>query len=309
MQFVFNGIIDGFAVALLGLSFAIVYVPTRVFHIALAGIYTATSATVWLGVNSKWSQIFVSGSALLVAVVISWLCSINHSFLERRKSTNGLRILQRKSINNLSANKPTKNANSHMVASLAIYIILIAITTLGFGNETRLLDNSPSPVSYIGDVVLVWTQLLIAVISIVFLSGFYILLYKSGQGLKLRALANNPKEFALAGFNIKLIYKAVFIVSGVMCGIVAILNTYDRGFSPHNGLNTVLIAVVATIVGGQNSFLGPVVGGLILGVLRTGAAWFINASWQDASVFTVLALFLVLRPQGIINQNSRLGSI
>ena len=40
MQVLVNGIISGATIALLALAFALVYLPTRVFHIALAGIFS-----------------------------------------------------------------------------------------------------------------------------------------------------------------------------------------------------------------------------------------------------------------------------
>lgn len=40
MQVLINGLVSGSTIALLALAFAVVYLPTHVFHIALAGIFS-----------------------------------------------------------------------------------------------------------------------------------------------------------------------------------------------------------------------------------------------------------------------------
>jgi branched-chain amino acid transport system permease protein len=97
-----------------------------------------------------------------------------------------------------------------------------------------------------------------------------------------------------------------FGVSGFLAAIAALLTAYDVGFDPHGGLIALLLAVVAVIVGGQQSFVGPVVGGILLGVARSEVVWFLSARWQDAVAFGLLALFLFVRPHGLIGREKRL---
>ena len=80
----------------------------------------------------------------------------------------------------------------------------------------------------------------------------------------------------------------------------------EIGFHPHSGLDTLLLAVVAAIIGGQGSFIGPIIGGLLLGIVRSEVVWHISAQWQDGVTFLLLALFLLLRPQGIVARRARL---
>ena len=72
------------------------------------------------------------------------------------------------------------------------------------------------------------------------------------------------------------------------------------------GLDALLLGIAAVIIGGRDSFLGPALAGILLGVVRSGVIWFLSAQWEDAVTFTLLILFLFLRPQGLLGKKRRL---
>ncbi|MFQ5788397.1 MAG: branched-chain amino acid ABC transporter permease, partial [Thermodesulfobacteriota bacterium] len=95
----------------------------------------------------------------------------------------------------------------------------------------------------------------------------------------------------------------------LLAGVGAVLSSLDVGLDPNVGLNIVLVAAVAVIVGGIGMFQGAALGGLLLGILQAFAVWQISARWQDTVVFLVLVLFLLFRPQGILSYRRRLEEI
>ena len=142
--------------------------------------------------------------------------------------------------------------------------------------------------------------------SIIVLSFFSIWLWRTDTGLQFRALADNPTEIAMRGYNITRLRMIAFGLSGVITAIGALLVAREIGFHPHSGLDTLLLAVVAAIIGGQSSFIGPIIGGLLLGIVRAEVVWYMSAQWQDGITFVLLAVFLLLRPQGIVSKRARL---
>ena len=128
----------------------------------------------------------------------------------------------------------------------------------------------------------------------------------AGRGLELRALADNPVLVALFGRNVRALRRWVFGLSAALAAIAAMAQAWDVGFDPHIGLKAVLLGMVAMIIGGTGSFVGPFIGGVLLGVLRAEVVWFGSARWEEAVTFTVLALFLFFRPQGIFARKARL---
>jgi branched-chain amino acid transport system permease protein len=69
------------------------------------------------------------------------------------------------------------------------------------------------------------------------------------------------------------------------------------------GVDLVLIAFVASVVGGMGSLAGAALGGLVVGVISIGLQAFLPEGWRayrDAFLFGLFLLFLIGRPQGLV---------
>lgn len=97
----------------------------------------------------------------------------------------------------------------------------------------------------------------------------------------------------------------VFLLSGLFIALASCLTVYDTGLDPHMGMNVLVSAMVAMIIGGIGNFSACIPGGLLLGILQSLAVYFFASNWQNAITFIVLLLFLFLRPQGIAGYKQR----
>jgi len=285
MQIILIGTISGLTLAVIGLGFSLVYLPTRTFHIAMAGVYTLVPYLALDLVNRGASWWIAVPVCLLAAVLVSVLCELgNHRRLERKHASPG----------------------AHIISSLGIYIVTVQIVALVWGNETQVLRTDIDKIFHLGSVMITRAQLVAGVFSLLLLITFYCWLRFSNLGLRFRALADNPTEFSLRGYNVDAYRLLAFGTSGFLACAASLLIAYDVGFDPYGGLHIVLLGVVAVIIGGRLSFLGPVLGGLLLGILRSQAVWYFSARWQDVICFLLLALFLYVRPNGICGTATRL---
>jgi branched-chain amino acid transport system permease protein len=285
MQIFVNGIITGLTISVLAMAFSVAYLSTRVFHVALGGVYASVPFIAWTCLNWGWPWYGAMTVATLIGVGLSIGCElINHNPLERKKASSG----------------------THLVSSLGIYIIIIQAVVLIWGNETRVLRTGLDAVAAVGGIIITRSQIIAAVVSVVIIAVFYCWLRFSSLGLQFRALSDNPTEFALRGYNVRRLRFVAFAISGIFCSGSALLVSYDIGFDPHGGLVALLLAVVAVIIGGRQSFMGPVVGGILLGLVRSEVVWFLSARWQEAITFLLLVVFLFVRPNGIFGRKGRL---
>lgn len=285
MQILFDGTINGFSLAVLALAFAIVYLPTRIFHISLAGIYTLAPYIAWACLKKGYPWPIAASCAIVTGIILSLACEIlNHQFLERKKAS----------------------PETHLVSSLGIFIIIIQIISLIWGNGPKVLRTGLDSSYKLGGIVLTNAQLIGISACLLLLLGFFLWIRFTNHGLQFRALADNPTELALRGYNIRILRLISFFISGLLCSSVSLLTAYDLGFNPNGGLSMMLLAVVATIVGGRSTYIGPVIGGLCIGLLRMEVTWFLSARWQEMVTFLLLAFFLFFRPQGIMIKKSRL---
>lgn len=285
IQILLNGTINGLVLTLLALAFMVVYMPCRVFYIALAGVYVLVPY-VTLACMKHGCPISLAIIAGIVAGIMASVLFelINHGPLERKQAS----------------------AGAHLISSLGLLLVLIQIIALIWGNDTQMLRAGMDSVYRFSSLTITRAQLLGGVISVILLSIFYCWLRFSNLGLRFRAMADNPVQLALFGYNTCNIRLLAFAMSGFLaaCSSLAVAN--DVGFSLHDGLTTLLYAIVAVIIGGNRSFLAPVLGGIMLGILRALVVWYLSARWQDAVAFLLLALFLFFRPQGILGRKTRL---
>lgn len=285
IQILVNGTISGLTLAVLALGFAIVYLPCRVFYLALAGVYALVPYIALACLHNDCPPWLAIIAAVVVGIVVSILCEmINHAPLERRRGSPG----------------------AHLIASLGLYLIMVQVVAIIWGNETQVLRSGMDVVYRFGeDLVLTRAQAIAGITSLLLLAGFYCWLQISNHGLQFRAMADNPIQLALHGYNVKRLRLLAFAISGFLGAISALCMANDVGFDPQGGLPVLLLAVVAVIIGGSSSFLAPILGGILLGIVRAVAVWHLSARWQDAVAFVLLATFLLFRPQGILGRKLR----
>ena len=64
-----------------------------------------------------------------------------------------------------------------------------------------------------------------------------------------------------------------------------------------------IYAFVAAVLGGIGSLPGAMLGGLLIGIVQSGANTYISSSMSDTFVYLILIVVLMLRPAGILGKN------
>ena len=144
-------------------------------------------------------------------------------------------------------------------------------------------------------------SLTVSIIALVVLS---ILLRRTIIGIALRAAADDFTMTRLLGVRANLIISVAFAISGLLAGIVAIFWVGRSSLvEPAIGLQPVLIAFIASVVGGMENLKGAVLGGYLLGFLTVGLqTWLPQAmlDYRNAVLFGIVIVILLLRPEGLI---------
>lgn len=278
MQVFVNGLVTGLSIALIALSLALVYLPTRVFHLALAGVVSATPLA-WLALD-RWgvARPLAAVLALGLACALSLGCELlNHGPLARREA----------------------GPAAHLVASLGLATMLVQALVVLTGNQQQALTVGADGLR-IGSVVLSESQLARGAVSLIGLTAAYVWLLQSTVGLQLRALADNPSEMAARGYRVTRKRRVAFAVSGLLAGVASLGIAWDIGCDPNGGFPLLMLGVGALLVGGREAWLGPVVGGLLFGFVRSYSAAWLSGRWEDAASYGLLVVFLLFRPDGLL---------
>ena len=198
------------------------------------------------------------------------------------------------------------SASTMLITSFAVSTLLQNATLLAISprpQAVRLPSFFVESVT-VGGLRLRIVDLASLTVSILALAILSVLLRRTIIGIALRAAADDFTMTRLLGVRANLIISVAFAVSGLLAGIVAIFWVGRSSLvEPAIGLQPVLIAFIASVVGGMENLKGAVLGGYLLGFLTVGLqTWLPQAmlDYRNAILFGIVIVILLLRPEGLI---------
>jgi branched-chain amino acid transport system permease protein len=125
-------------------------------------------------------------------------------------------------------------------------------------------------------------------------------------GKAMRATAQNPVAARLMGIDVDKVIGMTFIIGGGLGGVASVIySLYINTTSYQVGFQMGLYAFTAAVLGGIGNIPGAVLGGLIIGLVRTLGSAYVSETWTSAFVFAILILILVFRPTGLLGARTR----
>jgi|CXWL01.1.fsa_nt_gi branched-chain amino acid transport system permease protein len=288
MQILLNGLIVGSAYALIGIGFSLLYSTVRYFHLAygMVGIMAAYVAysLMNIGVGFGFALLGAGAAGALLGVLCYFLL---FQPMSRRKCSN-LVIL---------------------VASFGLLIVLQNVTALIWGNATKsisLTDTIQKGYEFFG-LIITANQLMIAAVAVGVMILLELFLQRTKYGMAIRAIGDNQELTKVLGLKTEQIIVVVFLIASFMSAISATLISLEIGLRPTYGILLVLKAIIASIIGGLGSVRGALLGGMLLGVSENLGIYFIGGQWENTVAFSLLALFLLFRPEGLFAKQKLLS--
>lgn len=134
--------------------------------------------------------------------------------------------------------------------------------------------------------------------------GFYVWFRFSLIGKAMLAVAESPHRAALSGVPVRLVLWMSWAIGGGLAAAAGVLVSPLTGVFPAMGGIVLFPAFIAALLGGLDSVLGAVVGGLLLGLLETYAVVTVGGTYRDMVVFALLIVLLLFRPAGLFGSAS-----
>ena len=285
LQFLVNALSLGGLYALMALGLALVYSILRLVNFAygelvMVGGYTLL--VVGQAANIPW--LIVAALAIFVAVVTSLL-------LER------------------VAFRPVRHAspNTMLITSFAVSTLLQNAALLFVSPRTRAVRIPSFFIENIrvGGLLISKSNIVTLVVSLAMLGLLTVFLRRTILGSALRAAADDFVMTRLLGIRANVVIATAFAISGCLAGVVSLFWIGRSGsVIPQIGLTPVLIAFVASVIGGMGSLAGAVVGGYMLGFVTIALNTVLPQDlleFRQAFVFAIVILVLLFRPQGLIS--------
>ncbi|TSA20104.1 MAG: branched-chain amino acid ABC transporter permease [Actinomycetales bacterium] len=284
------GITAGSIYSLMAIAIVLVWRSTRVINFAQGGLALASS---FVGASILAQQISF-WIALPIAMIAGALFSaLTEYFLLRP-------LLKRSGDKGEEIFLP-------IIATLGLLGIIKTILNFTYGDR---IGSIPPPISdkgfVVGGQVIALSPMRILILGIVlFLMVLLTFLFqRTNLGLALRASSYSPEISRLAGVRVDVIRTAGWAISGAAGAAAGILQTTNGSgaISPESFEFSLLLVFgfVAAVIGGIESLIGAVLGGLTLGVILAFILMYIGGSLVFFSAFLILIVILIVRPHGII---------
>ena len=288
LEFITNTLSLGSLYAMLALGLVIVYGILRLVNFAygeliMVGGYTMYLLTFYTPL--PWLAVVVL--AVLAAMVTSLLTELVAFRPVREKSLTAMLI--------------TSFAVSTLLQNGALLIIsprARAVTLPQIFQTSVMIAGTSVP----------WRNILTIVTCIVTLALLTLLLRRTVLGIALRAAADNFTMTRMLGVPANTVISTAFAISGIMAGIVSIFWIgRSAAVTPTIGLPPLLVAFVATVIGGMRSLTGAVVGGFVYAIIISLLGVILPpglVEFREAFMFVIVIIILLFRPEGLISSKT-----
>ena len=279
MQMLLSGLSMGSIYALVALGFVLIYKATSILNLAqgeflMVGAYVCLSITIDFGLNFFASFMLTMVFSVFLGLAVERLV---------------LRPLIGEPI------------ISVIMVTIGLTYILRGVVIMIWGNDIRQFNIFPEqPVDFWG-VKLTYLYLYSLGISLVLLTVFAIFFKYARTGIFMRAVADHQTAAQSMGISVRGVFAMSWCISAVVSSIGGILVGNIAGVGVD--LSYIGLKVLpAVILGGLDSILGAIIGGLIVGILE-----FLSAGYLDPYIpainevfpFIVLVLVLMIKPYGL----------
>lgn len=213
--------------------------------------------------------------------------------------------------------RPVRSADptTLLITSFALSYLLQNLAILAFGSlpkTTGVGSELEGPIA-IGGVTVSKLDITVITVAVGLIVGLVALVNRSSMGIRMRAAAENFEMARTLGVRADAVIALAFALSGFLAAVTAFFLTAQTGsVSPLFGVSPVLVAFIATILGGLGSLSGAVVAGFGLGALTVVLQQLLPDGLQpyrDAFVFTVVLITLIVRPDGLVPQRARTARV
>jgi branched-chain amino acid transport system permease protein len=278
-QLFVDGLVAGSAYALLGVSFGLIYGPTRIVHFAHGSAYAFAAYGMWTAAAVLHWPLLLAALAGLAAAAVAGVFSYLVAY----------RPLQGKNDANLGL----------LITSLGIYIVFENLIGIVFGSDTKILSDHEFGVYVLGSVVVTELQALMIALAVLSTALVAALLRWTALGRSARAMTDNPNMAVIIGIDTRAVSVVVFMLGSMICALPAMVSLLRDGAQPQMGFIASFAGYVVVMVGGVGSFWGTVAAGFLLGLIEHVGMLEMPTEWQSTIAFAALVIVLLVMPRGL----------
>jgi branched-chain amino acid transport system permease protein len=300
-QYLINGLTFGALIALIALGYTMVYGIVELINFAhgdlfMLGSFANISLLAALGFGGLgFTATITDASSFLIAGALIGCAILSVVFCA------GLNFAVEYTVY-----RPLRNAPklAPLVSAIGVSFIFMNAGLFWGGPQDVNFPDLISNSNLLGTdaaIRITYKDVLIIAVTVPLMLALTIFVKVTRLGKAMRATAQNPTAAALMGIDTNFVISATFVIGGALAGAASLIyavsvNTisYQMGFQ--NGL----YAFTAAVLGGIGRIPGAVLGGIVIGLVRSFGSAFVGEMWVNALVFGILIIILIFRPTGLL---------
>jgi branched-chain amino acid transport system permease protein len=205
-------------------------------------------------------------------------------------------LLQRGVINRASHGKD----ENILLVTLGLSIVLENLALLFFKSDTRNIETAYTLTTVnIGPAMIALPKLVAFAGALVVSSVLLAVMRYTDLGRAIRAVAKEKHGARLMGIDVDHVYAMCFGIGLACLGAAACFLLPAYYVNPLVGSGFVLVAFTIVVLGGMGSFVGALVGGLLIGVVESVGGLYLGESLGQVGIFAIFIAVLLFRPQGL----------
>jgi branched-chain amino acid transport system permease protein len=203
---------------------------------------------------------------------------------------------------------PLRNMPSDIYAvmgTLMLAKIIGELTRILWGPQPFTLEGFLKGTAQVGNIVLPNACIYIIIISVLFLILQNYIFTRTKLGRAMRCVAQDKVAAALMGINVPRNILMTVAFSSVICCVIGIIIIPLFSVEVNMANMIGLKGFAASVIGGFGTIPGAIAGGLFIGVGENIYLMFGPAIYKDVVAFVLMILFLLIKPNGIIEKKHR----
>ncbi len=288
IQTAISGVMIGVLYALMALGITFIYSIMRMINWAMGefymiGSYLQYMLVAWaLGPELWWLAILISTAGVFVlGLVVQW----------------GL-------IKPIFKKPPELRDDYATVVTLALLLFLRSIAT-GLAGPNQFTPGSNLPIVMVGPMPLAGARVAAFLFALAALALFWAVLRYTWYGLALRAASQSRVGVQTAGIDVLSVDRVAFGIGVALAGLAGALLAPVFLVFPTNGMITTVKGFEIVVIGGLGSIPGALIAGVLLGLMESFGAAFVDSAYQNIYGFILVIVILVLRPTGLFGERGR----
>ncbi|MEW9616998.1 branched-chain amino acid ABC transporter permease [Shinella sp. S4-D37] len=191
-----------------------------------------------------------------------------------------------------------------ILATFGLLFVIQGVMLVLFGSNYTSYSYLNIGVSVFGTTIAA-NRLIAFALAIVLGGGLYLLLTRTLWGTALRAVAVSPASAPLVGIDVERAARTAFAIGGALAAAGGVVISMYQTFTATAGVVFTMKALIVVIMGGVGNILGALFSGLLLGLVETFVATYVDPGLTLAATYLIFLAILLWRPAGLFGRSAR----